>query len=320
VGRFAIAAKVDNDKVSVGEAVTLTVTVTGQGNLRRLTLPKLGPLEGWKVYDPKIAVSLEPGDVITGKKTFDYLLLPEKPGLTIIPAINLPFFDIEAKSYVTEKTSPVRLEVSGDGAAGATGAAGKLGAKAPSSMGAGVENVLPLEIRPLRSRTGFRRDLGTTFYRSRAFVAVLAIPPAALVLTVVAGFVRERLSQETDRARRRRLRRLVRRRLRTAERHLDGKNISSFFIEIDRVLRDFLTGKLGSSVAGLAHDELRATMVHAGLTEELVAKVIDELEECDRARFAPGDVSEQDMRSLLDRAAETILQIEKAALKPGVGS
>jgi hypothetical protein len=309
VGRFTMDARVDRDRVGVGDAVTLTITLSGQGNVRKLPPPVLGKLEGWKLYDPKISVNLESGDVVRGSKTVEYLLLPEKAGTTTIPAFSMPFFDPAAQSYVVEKTLPIKIEVSGESVpAGAS--KGKLPLAGPS----GGENVLGLDIRPPHARP-LRRDLGTTFYRSRFFLMFLLAPPIFFGLTAAIGRIRERLSQDTEGSRRRRLRRLVRRRLGAAEKHMDAGRTGPFFIEIDRVLREFLTGKLGRPVTGLSRDELRSHLGSAGLSNELVDRTIDALEECDRARFAPGSASEAEMRAALDRAGEVILQIERARLR-----
>ena len=310
VGRFTLGAKVDRDRVAVGEAVTLTLTLSGQGNVRKLPVPALGKLDGWKVYDPKIAVNIESGDVVHGTKTVEYLLLPERAGTTTIPPFSMPFFDPGAQSYLSEKTAPVKIEVSGEAAPATAGTSkGKLNLNAAPT---GMENVLGLDIRPLHARPSLHRDLGTTFYRSRFFLGVLLFPPIAFGLTALVGRVRERLSQDTEGARRRRLRRLVRRRLGAAEKHMEAGQTGPFFIEIDRVLREFLSGKLGRPVTGLSRDELRTHLGTAGLPAELVDRTIAALEECDRARFTPGGSSEAEMRAALDRAGEVILQIERA--------
>jgi hypothetical protein len=312
VGRFQLAARVDRDRVQVGEAVTLTITISGQGNLRKLPPPTLTRVDGWKLYDPKINVNLEPADTVTGTKTIEYLLLPERPGTTTLPAFSLPYFDPATKSYVVEKTAPLRVEVVGEG-----GQPTRPGAPRPVAAGqpSGAENVLGIDIRPLRVRPSLRRDLGTTFYRSRAFVAVLSAPPLAFGLTALVGRVRERLSRESEGGRRRKLRRLVRRRLGAAERHRREGQTAPFFIEIDRVLREFLSGKLGRPVTGMSRDELRSHLTEVGLAPDLVDRTIAALEECDRARFAPGSVQEEEMRAALDRAGEIILQIERSRLR-----
>jgi hypothetical protein len=310
VGRFQLAAEVDRDKVSVGEAVTLTLAISGRGNLRKLPPPALPRLDGWKSYDPKVNVAIDPGDVISGRKTVEYLLLPERPGTTTIPAFTLPFFDPSTKSYVVEKTAPLRIRVTGEAVAASTA-----GRPSATASGGGAENLLGLDIRPARARPSLSRDLGGTLYRSRAFAAMLTVPPLAFMITALVGRIRGRLSQDTEGARRRRLRRLVRRRLGAAERHLGEGQAGPFFGELDRVLREFLTGKLGQPIAGLSRDELRSLLARSGLGAELVDRTIAALEECDRARFAPGTLHESDMRAALDRAGEVILQIERARLR-----
>jgi hypothetical protein len=325
VGRFALFAEVDRDHVAVGEAVTLKLRITGQGNLRKLAVPPLPRLSGWKTYDPKVSVKLDPvdptaGGQIGGSKLVEYLLLPERPGVTTIPPFVLSFFDPERATYLTERSAPVRVEVSADGSSaaarpGSAGAATPAAGALPTGPAPGSENVLSLDIRPPRSRPALRRDLGTTFYRSRAFLGVVIVPPLALGLTVLVGVVRDRLSHETEGARRRKLRRLVKRRLRTAEAHLREGRLAQSFSEIERVLREFLSGKLGSQVAGMSWDELRADLARAGLAPALVDSTIAALEDCDRARFAPGGVSGDEVRSAIERAGDIILHIEKNAVR-----
>jgi hypothetical protein len=317
VGRFTLRADVDRDRVNVGEAVTLKLTIAGQGNLRKLATPVLPRLDGWKVYEPKVSVTLDPGERVTGNKTVEYLLLPERAGVTNIPPFTLAFFDPERGTYGSEKSNPLRIEVSAEGApqAGARPASATSATVATGSAPAGSENLLTLDIRPLRNRSTLRRDLGTSFYRSRGLVGVVVFPPLALALTAFVGFVRQRLSKETESTRWRKLRRLARRRLRTAEACLREGRLGQAFGEIERVLREFLTGKLGTQIAGLSWDELRATLAKAGLSPALVDATLAALEDCDRARFAPGSVSVEEVCATRDRVSEIILQIEKAHLR-----
>ena len=318
VGHFTLRAEVDRDRVNVGEAVTLKLAISGQGNLRKLAAPSLPRLDGWKVYEPKVSVTLDPGERVAGSKVVEYLLLPERPGVTTIPPFTLAFFDPERGSYGSEKSNPLRIEVSVDASqpAGARPANLATGIVASGSAAAGGENVLALDIRPLRNRPSLRRDLGTSFYRSRGLGIVVVAPPMALVLTALVGFARERMSKETEGTRRRKLRRLARRRLRTADLHLREGRLAQAFGEIERVLREFLTGKLSTQIAGLSWDELRSTLAQAGVASTLVDATLAALEDCDCARFAPGRVSAEEVRAARDRAGEIILQIEKAPLRP----
>jgi hypothetical protein len=231
----------------------------------------------------------------------------------MVTSLSLAYFDPQAKAYATAKTEPLRLEVTGDATARPPGSAPVAAGPGGASGVGGVENIISAEIRPIRASPALSRDLGATFYRSRAFVGILAIPPLGLALTVMIGRMRERLGGDTHRTRRRRVRTMVRKRLSAAEKHRDEDKTTAFYIEIERVLRDVLAARLGRSVAGLRMDELGELLRGRGMPDDVVARVIAELEDCDRARFAPGSgsVGHERMSASLDRAAELIDAIEK---------
>ncbi len=313
VGKFTVEARLDRDRVAVGEAVTLTLVVSGRGNLRQVTPPKLEALAGWKHYEPKVGVELIPGadDVIGGRKTVEYLLLPERPGVVIVPAFELPHFDPSEKEYAVSKSVPLRIEVVGEAGPALATASAKGAVTAGSTP---VENVLPVEIRPLRAQTSLRRSHGTTFYRTRAFVTTVAAPPVALGFMMLVGRVRQRLGRDTERARRRKLKRMMRKRLGAAEAHLDAGKPGLFTMEIERVLHELLAGRLGQPVTGFSRDELRALLIAQGLASALAGRTLRELDECDRARFAPGEMDARAMREMLQEAEEIIFQIERSGL------
>lgn len=306
VGNITLAVRIDRSSMQTGEAATITIEAKGQGNVRKWQLPKMPRLDGWKVYEPRTSANVEPGTQVTGSKVTEILLVPERPGTTVIPSLEMPYFDPETGRYHVEKTEPVPILVGGDGTVASTSA---------KPSGAPTENVLDLEIRPAHNQPRLYRDLGTTFYRSQVFIGFVLAPPLALALVALAGRIRERLAEDTQGARRRRVRRLVRRRLRSARNHLSDGETAKFFIEIERVLREVLSARLGRPVTGLRQDELRDALLGQGVATELVDRTLAELEDCDRARFAPGDVGNDDMVATLDRAGELILSIEKTRMR-----
>jgi hypothetical protein len=318
VGKFTIEARADRATIGVGDALTLTIDIRGQGNLRNVHAPALPRLEGWKPYEPKVTVNLDPGEVVSGTKTVEYLIMPERPGTTMIPSFELAYFDPATKEYAVAKSDPLRIEVTGSAAGDKTVAAGGPG---PHGMTGptGVENVISTEIRPIRARASLNRDLGATFYRSRPFLGVLLLPPLGLVLGRFFARLRERLAQDSQRNRRRRVRQMVRQRLGAAEDHRDAGRRSAFYIEIDRVVRDVLAARLRRPVTGLRMDELRDLLLARGMPADEAGRVIAELESCDLARFAPaeagGVASREQMNTALERAGELIVAIDKAPLR-----
>jgi oxygen tolerance protein BatD len=323
VGKFTVQARADRGTIAVGEALTLTLEIRGQGNVRNVRAPALPRLDGWKSYEPKVTVNLDPGEIVAGTKTVEYLLLPERPGTTMIPSFELAYFDPAAKTYEATKSDPIRVEVTGTAASDKAVAAGGSGPH-PASSATGIENVISTEIRPIRAHASLSRDLGATFYRSRPFLGLLLIPPLGLVLGRFVARVRERLAQDSQRNRRRRVRQMVRQRLGAAEDHRDAGRRSAFYIEIDRVVRDVLAARLRRPVTGLVMDELRDLLLARGMPADEAGRVIAELESCDLARFAPAETgataSREQMSAALERAGELIVAIDKAPLREEAGT
>jgi hypothetical protein len=304
VGKLALAATLDRQQVAVGDAVTIKVTVSGQANLRKLAPPKLPALDGFRSYEPKVDVKLDTSNGVSGSKAIEYLLLPERPGTTIVPAIELAYFDPATRRYERARTDPLRIVV--------TGEAGKTEPGRPAAVAAGgVENVLAGEIRPPRNRAELSRDLGTTLYRSRGFFWAVLLPPLAFAVTGAVGRFRRRMGQDTEGSRRRQARKQVRRHLRAAEGKVGG-DAAAFYAEIDRVVSGALGARLGQVVAGMSRTELGEALVRGGLPRPVADQALAALEACDQARFAPGSAGEGERRAALDRAEALLAAIEKA--------
>jgi hypothetical protein len=315
VGRYALDVAVDRAAVAVGDAVTLTMMVRGTGSIRNIVLPALPTLPGWKGYEPKTTVALEPVATVQGSKTTEWLIRPERPGKTTIPALTFVSFDPDAKRYVETQSRPIELVISGEPTGTVIGPPTAAGGPAT----AGFENVIAAEIRPIRVRATPSRSVGASFLRGTGFKVTLVTPPLAFVAFVFGGRVRERLSRDERRTGRRRLRSIARRRLHAAAAHRDAGRAAAFYVEIERVLRDALSEKLRVPVGGLRLDELADLLRARGLPPDDVTRVRAVLEACDEARFSPGGepAGKPAQDVMLERAAALIDTIEKAPLEAG---
>jgi hypothetical protein len=142
-------------------------------------------------------------------------------------------------------------------------------------------------------------------------LGIVLAPPGLLALVSLVGFARARMSQESESQLRRKLRRSANRRLRTAAGYLQAGKLAASLAEIERVLREFLTGKIGRTVAGMSRDELRSALEALGAAKVLIDGTIAVLDTCDRARFAPGSLTPEEASKAIDQAGEIIEDFEK---------
>jgi len=111
VGVLQVTARFDTTPARVGDPITLTVSVSGQGNVKLFPRPALDVSWASMVRaDERVRLSTD-SLVIAGDKEFDWVLTPRSAGRLELPAIRYPFFDPYARRYETASTNPLALLV-----------------------------------------------------------------------------------------------------------------------------------------------------------------------------------------------------------------
>ena len=112
VGSFQIRSELDLAELKTGESTTLTLTITGKGNIVDAVLPQMDLPDVFKIYrdNPEEDIRLGP-DGFSGKKIFRIALVPVQPGRFTIEGINSSYFDVNAERYRDLRTTPLALNV-----------------------------------------------------------------------------------------------------------------------------------------------------------------------------------------------------------------
>ena len=114
VGRLSLTTELSPNELEVGDAATLTVTLKGRGHLQGIPVPELPELAGIKVFPPQqdSAETLE-GQWVAGRRTWSFVLVPERPGDWQIPALEIPYFDPGREEFRAAAGEPLELSVKG---------------------------------------------------------------------------------------------------------------------------------------------------------------------------------------------------------------
>jgi hypothetical protein len=108
VGRFELTARLDKTRVTVGEAATLSVRLSGPGGLRTATQPPKVTVAGATVYPPTTKTT-PPRPGVAGSVDWEYVLVPTATGEVTIPPVSLETFDPAERRIVSKVTPPLRL-------------------------------------------------------------------------------------------------------------------------------------------------------------------------------------------------------------------
>jgi len=107
VGNFKIIASADRNEVKTGGTVTISLKVSGKGNMRSVNPIAFDLGNDFKQYDTIVAKASD------GLKEFQTIIMPLLPGEKIIPKMRLHYFNPETQKYEFSETDEIRIKVSG---------------------------------------------------------------------------------------------------------------------------------------------------------------------------------------------------------------
>ena len=303
VGNYNFKADIDKTELSTNEAVTITLTISGTGNVELLQMPTPVFPPDFEVYDPKITTSTDVGSQgLTGTKKAEYLAIPRRAGSFTIPAIEFSYFNPSNESYQTLSSEPYEIQVEkGSG----------------SDEGGGIfasnqEDIkyLGSDIRHIMTGDAHLKPMHTVFFGSAAYYVALLVLLALFVILLFALKKREQLTQDTAANRNRKADKVARGRLKNAYQHLKAKDQEKFYVEMSQALWGYIADKLGIERSKLSMDTVSETMKSKNVPDELTQQFIDTLNSCEFARFAPGSAEEK-MDDLYQRGIDVISKAEK---------
>jgi len=117
IGQFTLEATATPRKASVGEPVTLQLSVSGRGNFDAMASPVLTADEGWRTYAPKEDFTKTDAIGFGGSKKFDFNLVA-RSNRTATPGAEFSYFDPSKKGYVTLTSAPIPIDAAGRETAG----------------------------------------------------------------------------------------------------------------------------------------------------------------------------------------------------------
>ncbi len=114
VGNYSLTATISQSAATTDDAVSVKITLTGNGDPRRINPPAMDWPAGLEVSQSRMAEesNFENGEEVVSVKTFEYVLLPKTPGDYELPTA-VTIFDPEKGEFKTVATSqPLRLKIS----------------------------------------------------------------------------------------------------------------------------------------------------------------------------------------------------------------
>lgn len=112
VGSFNFSADLDGQKIGVGDSATLSLTVSGAGNIMDAEAPEVHLSDQFKVYrdNPEEDIRLDENGY-SGKKVFRLALVPVKAGKAVVGPFELVYFNTDTGEYEKIRTRRFAIDV-----------------------------------------------------------------------------------------------------------------------------------------------------------------------------------------------------------------
>lgn len=304
VGEFKLASSINATDVKTNDAVTIKLTLSGTGNMKLIGTPEMKFPQDFEIYDPKVTDDYKlTSNGLTGTKTFEYLAIPRHAGNFTIPAVEFTYFDLKSNSYKTLKTEAYNLKV----------AKGQGNADQVISDFTNKESVKMLgkDIRFIKLGDSSLRPKGDFFFGTVGYYLCYLIP--LLLFVVFAVIYRQKALENANvaKVKTKKANKVATRRMKLAGKLLAENKKNEFYDEVLKALWGYISDKLSIPVSQLSKDNIEAELTNYGVQEALIAEFIGVLNECEYARYAPGNENEA-MDKVYSASVEVISKMENS--------
>ncbi len=104
VGDYEVTTQVDRNRLEIRKALTLSLTISGKGNLKTVKPPKISSVSGFRVEQP-----IQVESKTLQSSVYTYVFMPLRSGFLQIPEIEFVFFNPKTHSYQISKTDPINI-------------------------------------------------------------------------------------------------------------------------------------------------------------------------------------------------------------------
>ena len=282
VGEFSITSSINSKEVKTNDAVTIKLVISGTGNLKLLSNPEIEFPEDFEVYDPKVDSKVRlTSEGLSGTRVIEYLAIPRHAGNYKIPAVTFSYFDIKSKTYKTLKTEDYEINV-------------EKGAGNADQVIANFTNkedlkVLGEDIRYIKLKDVTLHPKGSFFYNTLTYWLLYLIPAIAFIIFFIIYRKQAAENANVAKMRTKKANKVATKRMKQAGMLLAENKKDAFYDEVLKALWGYISDKLNIPVSRLSKDNVEEKLRNYGVSDDLIEEFLKALNECEFARFAPGD-------------------------------
>ena len=300
VGDFNFIVSSSKNILKSNETATVSVKVTGNGNLKLFELPEIKTPSELEVFTPeqkeKINVTSRG---IRGSVTKNYTIVPQFKGKYKIPNTEFSYFDLKEKKYVRLTSEDIFVDVL-EGKELVT----------DSDMASNAKKdivVTGANFRYIQTSSAFSLANESDFYTSKFYYLILILPLLFIPIGIGIAKRNEARSNDILGNKLRKADRLAKKYLSEAKKQLGAKE--AFYVALEKALHNYLKAKLRIETSDISKEKITELLKRKSVNESTIRSFIEVFNSCDMARYSP--VSVVEMKDDYEKSRLVITQIDK---------
>jgi hypothetical protein len=301
VGNFSLNASINPLQCKTNEAITLRYTISGAGNLSLIDKIDVNIPENFDAYDPTIEDNINKGQQgVSGKRTFQYIIIPRIKGEYTIPKLNFTYFDIKTKQYKTISSQEFKLNIS-QGKEELSSFQRQLNEK---------EQYLKKDITSIQTNNTelINRDEVSKYYNPTLIFFIILMPSLTFAYIIIRNRIRKKNS-DISYVKYKKATKVAIKRLKKAKTYLVNNKEDDFYSEIAKAVWNYLEDRFHLVKMDLNFDNVRDTLKKKNIDDDTINNMITLLNNCEYVRFSQKDENKK-MENLYKEAMDSLSDIE----------
>jgi hypothetical protein len=303
VGNFSFSGTLDKTEGKTNEAMTLKLTVSGNGNLNLINPPKLELPQDFESYEPKTSdktIASENG--MSGSISFEYLFIPRYAGNFTIPAVKFTFFNPNTRQFETKTTEAFNIHIEKGKDDGKTSVV--------SSYSKEDVKMIGKDIRFIKQNKSALKQKGSSFYGTFEFYLIYMLSIIGFAVFFVINRKKIKENENIVLVKNKQANKVALKRLKEAAVFLKNNQAEQFYEAVIKALWGYLSDKLSIPVADLNREKAASALLEKGISQDVVSELMKIIDDCEFARYAPAAFSGT-MNEIYDGAAKVMGIFEK---------
>jgi hypothetical protein len=277
------------------------VAISGQGLLDSLILPNQPAWSDFKVYPANSRMDANDQFGLSGTKTFEQVVSPQKAETTVLPFVQFSFFDPNARAYRTLSGPAVPLTVRPTAA---------LTSLPSLNLPGQTQTITNDEIVHIKPYLGVSPVVGAPLVQQPWFLALQGVPLVTWLSLLILRKRNESLARNPRLRRQREVARKIADGVAELRRQAAAQESDAFFATVFRLLQEQLGERLDLPATAITEAVIDERLRNRNLREQTLTGLHSLFQICNQARYAPVR-SKHELDSVVGRVEAMLTDLQK---------